>query len=48
MYAITFGETAADHIAVVFAVGAVKEDGKEVSLEPFKFTKVTKWDSCVY
>lgn len=46
---LAFPDTAsADEIAVVFAPGAVKKDGVDLSVKPFRFTRVTKWNANVY
>jgi hypothetical protein len=46
---MTFPDTAsAIDIAIVFAPGAVKKDGTDLSLKPFRFTRVTKWNAHVY
>jgi hypothetical protein len=46
---LTFPASAsADDIAIVFAPGSVKKDGTDLSLKPFRFTRVTKWNAHVY
>jgi hypothetical protein len=46
---LTFpGDAAANEIAIVFAPGSVKKDGTDLALQPFRFSRVTKWNAHVY
>jgi hypothetical protein len=46
---LTFPDSAAaNDIAVVFAAGAVKKNGTDLPLNPFRFTRVSKWNAHVY
>jgi len=46
---LTFPDSAAaNEIAIVFAPGSVRKDGTDLSLQPFRFAKVTKWNARVY
>lgn len=46
---LTFPDAAAaNDIAIVFAPGSVKKDGTDLSLQPFRFSRVTKWNAHVY
>jgi hypothetical protein len=46
---LTFPDSAAaNEIAIVFAPGSVRKDGTDLSLQPFRFARVTKWNAHVY
>lgn len=46
---LTYPEAAASNeIAIVFTAGSIKKNGLDLSLQPFRFSRVTKWNAHVY
>jgi hypothetical protein len=46
---LTFPDNAAaNEIAIIFAPGSVTKNGTNLSLQPFRFARVTKWNAHVY